>query len=491
MALGMILENGWPECDLSDTTRLTIPGTALSLPIRSGFPHVIMQAFFRDMDAYIEPCMNARGISDEGSWTEDNSVYTSNHKGATAVDWNWADHPMGQADAGWNGSVYISGSQVPAVRELLAFYTFEGLQLIWWGNDWNSPKDSMHFQMGYGTNTAAGIDKMTRFIAKFIRADGYSTYRRGDTNTPAITGGLTPAVLARVMDNRVSMARYEQLYPRFMEALELANINTLVRRRQFAGQLGTESGGLKYQREIASGAQYEGRIDLGNTQPGDGVRFAGRDFIQITGRYNYTQLSAWAFSTGRVPTRTFFVDNPDALATDEYAFVGVVWFWTQYRNMNALADTDDIVAVTKAVNGGTTNLADRMKFYARAVAVGNDLLNPITTDEWETLMADTTKEQSRSIYRTDNNKIFTARDMLFNADATTHAQLVETSALRGEAWAIDAVSKLAAGNSAGAQTWWDASVPDTWAVQHAQAVLQQIEQVNGPALKAYIDGKAS
>ncbi|AVE00335.1 lysin A [Mycobacterium phage Bananafish] len=496
MALGMTLENGWPECDLADCDYATIPGTPLRLPFQRGIPFIILQAFLRDLNDFIEPADNARHYTDEGSWTEDNSVYTSNHKGATAFDYNWSDHPLGYAApdprAGWNGSVLIKGDQTPAVRELLAWYTFEGLQLVWWGNDWNSPKDSMHFQMGYGTATADGRAKAARFIDRFIRADGYSTYRRGGVPrgggaaVPPVSVGLTPAVLAKVMDNRVSMARYEALAPQLISAFHLAGCDTLLRRRHFLAQVGHESGGLKYQEEIASGAAYEGRADLGNTQRGDGVRFKGRDFIQITGRSNYTRLSQWAYGRGQVPTPTFFVDHPEALATDAYAFLGVVWYWTQARDMNALADRDDIVAVTKAVNGGTNGLEDRKAFYARAVAAGDNLLDPVPTDEWEALMADGQKDQSRSIYRTDNNRVFTARDMVFNADATTHGLWVESAALRGEQWAVELVADVAAGVGTGAKTWWDASKTDTWAIQHAQQVLRVIEATNPAALATYI-----
>lgn len=494
------MESGWRECDLSDCVYITIPGTPLRLPIQRGFD-VVMQAFLRDLNDFIEPCMNARGITDEGSWTENNSVYTSNHKAAVAVDWNWEDHPMGpdaiagDPRAGWNGSVLIKGNQVPAVLELLAWYTFEGLAMIKWGATWTSPKDSMHFQAGYGT--AQDPDKVRRFIEARIRADGYSTYRRGgvprgggDAVPPTVVqGGLTATVLAGIMDNRVSLARYDILTPQLISAFHLAECTTLLRRRHFVAQLGHESGGLKYQREIASGAAYEGRADLGNTQPGDGVRFAGRDFIQVTGRSNYTRLSAWAYSRGQVPTPTFFVDNPDALATDQYAFLGAVWYWTQARNMNALADRDDIVAVTKAVNGGTNGLEDRKAFYARAVAAGDNLLDPAETDEWDALMADQTKSQSRSIYRTDNAQNFTARDMVFNADATTHGLMVEAAALRGEQWAIKLVAEVAAGVGTGARTWWDASKPDTWAIAHAQLVLNTIEATNPAALTQYLASK--
>src|SRR5438105_4889581 len=104
--------------------------------------------------------------------------------------------------------------------------------------------------------------------------------------------------------------------------------------------------------EIASGAAYEGRGDLGNTQPGDGVRFKGRGPIQVTGRHNYTALSQWAFDKGLVPSATFFVDQPAQLASTRYGFIGVTWYWTTQRPMNDAADAQDLVRATQYVNGG-------------------------------------------------------------------------------------------------------------------------------------------
>ena len=67
----------------------------------------------------------------------------------------------------------------------------------------------------------------------------------------------------------------------------------------FLGQCGHESCGLRYPVEIHDGSDYEGRSDLGNTQPGDGVKFAGTGYIQVTGRYNHQQFSDHLWSTGR------------------------------------------------------------------------------------------------------------------------------------------------------------------------------------------------
>jgi putative chitinase len=93
------------------------------------------------------------------------------------------------------------------------------------------------------------------------------------------------------------------------------------REAAFIAQIGHESGQLRYVEELASGVAYEGRKDLGNTQPGDGKRFKGRGLIQITGRKNYQQISdAWDVD---------FIANPALLTMPEYAVKSACWW---YRN---------------------------------------------------------------------------------------------------------------------------------------------------------------
>lgn len=168
-------ENGWPACGPDLLERNPVPGTSIVIPLQRGIPNAIMKAFAGDFHAFVESLNNARAGTDEGGWTGTNSVPTSNHLGGTAMDLNWSDHPMGNAYAGF------SQAEIAACRELLAFY--EGM--IFWGNDWNSPKDSMHFQMGY--NTYNNQAKCNDFIKRKIRADGFSTFRRGGSG-----GGTTP-----------------------------------------------------------------------------------------------------------------------------------------------------------------------------------------------------------------------------------------------------------------------------------------------------------
>lgn len=183
------------------------------------------------------------------------------------------------------------------------------------------------------------------------------------------------------MGNSIPFARYQALLPAWNEALVQAGATTINRVAMLTAQVGHESVGLKYMAEIASGAAYEGRRDLGNTQPGDGRRFKGHGPIQITGRANHAAVSRWAHSKGYVPTPTFFVDQPAALGDDRYGFLGVTWYWVVARpRLNAMADAGDLLGCTRAVNGGTNGLADRQRRWNLARTFGDRLL-PTVEDE--------------------------------------------------------------------------------------------------------------
>lgn len=114
---------------------------------------------------------------------------------------------------------------------------------------------------------------------------------------------------------------------------------------------------------ILYGGQW-GREKLGNTHIGDGWRFRGRGLKQLTGRDNYTRFSAQMFGDDRA------VRDPDILLTPSGAVASAVWFWVN-RNLNAVADSGDVKAVTKVVNGGSMGLNDRIRWtrvYTAAAA---------------------------------------------------------------------------------------------------------------------------
>lgn len=109
-----------------------------------------------------------------------------------------------------------------------------------------------------------------------------------------------------------------------------------------------------------SQARYEGRKDLGNTEPGDGFKFRGRGLIQTTGRANYA-------ATGEALGIDLLRD-PTLLALPENAARSAGWYW-QSRGLNALADLGDFRRITLRINGGTNGLADRQALYTAAQAV--------------------------------------------------------------------------------------------------------------------------
>lgn len=137
-------------------------------------------------------------------------------------------------------------------------------------------------------------------------------------------------------------------------------INTPMRQAHWLAQMAHESGGFRWKVEIwgPTDAQkrYEGRKDLGNTEPGDGRRFAGRGFIQLTGRNNYAQASREIYGDDRL------VKNPELVAENPALSAG--WYWSS-RKINKHADRDDVVSVTLAINGGKNGLEDRKQWLAK------------------------------------------------------------------------------------------------------------------------------
>ncbi len=165
-------------------------------------------------------------------------------------------------------------------------------------------------------------------------------------------------------------------------------INTPLRLAHFLAQCGHESGGFRvtqenlnysakglagifkkyFPTEAAAAAYarqpqkiankvYANRMSNGSEASGDGYKFRGRGYIQLTGRDNYTQFG-----------KAIGVDipnNPD-LVSSKYALASAAWFWSK-NGLNKLADggaTDTVVtSITKRVNGGTIGLADRIKHF--------------------------------------------------------------------------------------------------------------------------------
>jgi putative chitinase len=156
------------------------------------------------------------------------------------------------------------------------------------------------------------------------------------------------------------------------------DITTPRRQAHFVSQVALECDYFQTLEEYASGAAYEGRKDLGNTQPGDGRRFKGRAPLQVTGRANYAQaqrdLSALGFTCD-------LLNHPEQLAEDVRLATWACGVWWHRNKTNAVADADaDGEKVSRAVNLGNPKArkpanheADRKALFAAATEI---LANP-------------------------------------------------------------------------------------------------------------------
>jgi len=183
---------------------------------------------------------------------------------------------------------------------------------------------------------------------------------------------VTDDELKQIMPN-CAAAKRDAYLPFIQQAMEEFAITSYLREAAFLAQLAHESGELRYMEEIASGAAYEGRKDLGNTQPGDGKRYKGRGPIQLTGRANYQRYGDLLGLD--------LVNNPTMAATKEVGFRIAGQYW-KLNGLNELADkglqivtikrkgqTQQVPAfdaITFKINGGFNGKDDRTMYYNRA-----------------------------------------------------------------------------------------------------------------------------
>lgn len=109
--------------------------------------------------------------------------------------------------------------------------------------------------------------------------------------------------------------------------------------------------------EAIANRVYANRMGNGNEQSGDGWKYRGKGFIQITGKDNYKALSK--------DTSIDYINTPDLLLNEADSFISALWYWSKIDG-NTKADRDDILSITKSINGGTNGLEDRknnLKYY--------------------------------------------------------------------------------------------------------------------------------
>jgi putative chitinase len=189
----------------------------------------------------------------------------------------------------------------------------------------------------------------------------------------------------------VSLPDADKYLPFLNMTMLKRDINTPVRQAMFLSQLAHESGNFKFvvenlnysadalrrvfgkyfptealaneyarQPERIANRVYADRMGNGPESSGDGWKYRGRGLIQLTGKNNYASFSMQADNNALV--------EPDLVAQPELAVDSAGWFWTTNR-LNQLADTGDVKAVTRRINGGFNGLADREAKYNKLMVL--------------------------------------------------------------------------------------------------------------------------
>ena len=211
---------------------------------------------------------------------------------------------------------------------------------------------------------------------------------------------MTPSDFATALG--ASLARATTHAPYLQAAMDRFQITTPARRAAFLANLGHESGGLKYPQEIWGPTAQQKRYErvmvapwprsgeeakqmefaanrlaygLGNTEPGDGYRYRGRGWLQITGRANYARARDNLRANG-FPGAPDFEADPDAMAEPTWAAYAAGMYWLT-NGLSHYADIDDFDGVCDLINrgrkteseGDSNGYPDRLRLYQAALGV--------------------------------------------------------------------------------------------------------------------------
>lgn len=180
----------------------------------------------------------------------------------------------------------------------------------------------------------------------------------------------------------------DNVLDQIQDTIDRFEINTPLRLAHFLSQVGHESGNFKHtvenlnysdkalravfgkyfttdelaqeyarQPEKIANRVYANRMDNSDETSGDGWKFRGRGYIQLTGKHNYSKFNEFVEDN--------IIDNPDLVA-EKYPLLSAGWFW-HANSLNAIADQgsdeETVKKVTKRVNGGHIGLEDRLKHF--------------------------------------------------------------------------------------------------------------------------------
>lgn len=181
--------------------------------------------------------------------------------------------------------------------------------------------------------------------------------------------------IPRAPDLAVTVGRLAQLAPtgkaeimndialHFGRLATAAEVTTPLRVCHFLAQAAHETDRFRTLEERGGPAQfarYEGRDDLGNTEPGDGTRYHGRGIFQLTGRANYRRMSRLV---------NVDLEGRPELALDPRVSIQIAFAYWRDRKINAAADRDDTARVTQLINGGAAGLAARRQLLTMAKGI--------------------------------------------------------------------------------------------------------------------------